>query len=268
MAALVCLGVYAAVVAWNQFRPRPSPAKSVAHVRQSATILAPSTTREASAQAKPAGKRQPVNAPDATTHAPSADETSVAPTATAAPADDIAMPDADQTGAPQPSPVVDAPTASTERQQVSLIAALAARLWERSQPLVRQGVQQAIQNLEQYAKEAAETQEQLAQQNRPANAEPAVPPVDATPDVKTAQATGAVLINPSDSGGVVHYLVDGAAYSLHPGQMHLLDSERAPRVEFHRGGAFGDAVLDLVAGRYVFHVTQRGWTLEATGGQQ
>jgi hypothetical protein len=49
--------------------------------------------------------------------------------------------------------------------------------------------------------------------------------------------------------------------SLAPGQSRQLSGKKAWRIEFHRGGDFGQADLSLARGAYRFAVTRAGWDL-------
>jgi hypothetical protein len=51
--------------------------------------------------------------------------------------------------------------------------------------------------------------------------------------------------------------------------MHELDGGQTLRLEYHRGGNFGDARQSLTPGRYEFQVAADGWKLvEHTGDAQ
>ena len=262
--ALLCLGVYAAVVAWDRFRPRQASATVAASrrpVRKSTADTAkarPTLTPTPKSPAKPAVEG-PAPASDAQLEDPEVNALSTPEKG------GETFPDEGETNTAQGAPVVEPTTPAAEGQSVSMIATVAAELWDRSKQLVQERIEQTVQTLEEQAAEAAKQRELLAQQQSTGTpaVEPAPLPVnDSIPEVKTARSTGVLLSNPAESGGIIHYLVDGAAYSLHPGQMHELDGERAPRVEFHRGGQFGDAVYNLGPGKYVVHVTQGGWNLD------
>ncbi|MFN0017766.1 MAG: hypothetical protein ACKVP0_05860 [Pirellulaceae bacterium] len=72
------------------------------------------------------------------------------------------------------------------------------------------------------------------------------------------------LVNPRETGGEIHYEVDGASYSLLPGQFHQIPQGGEHEIEFHRGDNFGDVRLVLRKGVYVFAVGTIGWQLERT----
>jgi len=82
---------------------------------------------------------------------------------------------------------------------------------------------------------------------------PPVPP--AAPDLQ--------IVNPAETGGTVFYLVNGEVNSLGPGESHNLKNGRQYTIEFHRGGEFGEAELQLQAGTYHFRVDDTGWNLAA-----
>ena len=75
------------------------------------------------------------------------------------------------------------------------------------------------------------------------------------------------LVNPSQSGGEVHYAVDGTIFSLRPGEYHELALGAERQIEFHRGEDFGYTKLALREGVYVFIVGAGGWDLEAGKGE-
>jgi hypothetical protein len=69
------------------------------------------------------------------------------------------------------------------------------------------------------------------------------------------------LANPIANGGDVYYAINKVSFSLSPGEYHSLPQTSACLVEFHRGGDFGNAKLQLQAGDYVFDVGETGWIL-------
>jgi len=71
---------------------------------------------------------------------------------------------------------------------------------------------------------------------------------------------GLSLVNPATTGGAVHYLLNGQERTLRPGQSQQLPAGRW-RIEFHRGGNYGDAAYTLASGSYRFQVTGQGWDL-------
>jgi len=97
---------------------------------------------------------------------------------------------------------------------------------------------------------------------------PEPPKLEAPPEapVRVEEFQPAVLrlVNPSETGGVVYYAVDGESFSLNPGEYHELAPAVESLVEFHRGGEFGYAKLSLTTGDYLFVVGETGWGL-ATG---
>jgi hypothetical protein len=268
MAALLTLGVYAVVVVWGQFRPRPAGATIAAAPRPSENPP-PTVAKNAGKATVPASSEQspPPSAvsPAAASDAQPVEEPAVSAVSTPEPKDTTSIPGEGETAVAEPAPDVEPTTMLPPNESAPLFAGVLAELWDSSKQLVREGVEQTVRTLEEQAAEAAKQQALIAQQQpvTPLTAEPATTPPtsEATPEVKTAQSTRVLLRNPPESGGVIHYLVDGAAFSLHPGQMHELDGERAPRVEFHRGAHFGDVVQSLSPGTYVFQVGQEGWNL-------
>jgi hypothetical protein len=75
-----------------------------------------------------------------------------------------------------------------------------------------------------------------------------------------ANTSGLLLTNPSDSGGLIRYLVNGDEHTLEPGGSQHLHEGRW-LIEFHRGGEFGETAYTLRGGSYRFEVTERGWDL-------
>jgi hypothetical protein len=91
---------------------------------------------------------------------------------------------------------------------------------------------------------------------------PAVNPPDSKlPVDQNAIASDLVLRNPRRNGGMIRFLVDGQEYALSPGQVQELSGNGSWRIEFHRGGEFGEAAHSLVRGAYYFTVTSAGWQL-------
>ena len=124
----------------------------------------------------------------------------------------------------------------------------------------------------------AQAKEALAQIPLP-ELPPAAPdtetsPVEAQPDVGPAVPAPTEksnppllrLVNPSDTGGDVHYAMDGATFSLRPGEYHEFPQGAARQVEFHRGDDFGYAKLELLEGIYEFGVGDAGWNLTPAMG--
>jgi hypothetical protein len=69
-----------------------------------------------------------------------------------------------------------------------------------------------------------------------------------------------VLYPPSD-GSEIHYLVNGEDRVLRPGQSDRLTGRQSWKIQFHRGGEFGDAKYELSAGTYQFTAGPQGWEL-------
>jgi hypothetical protein len=88
---------------------------------------------------------------------------------------------------------------------------------------------------------------------------PGIPPTVDPPAV-VAPLT-ALLINPPETGGAVHFLVDERPYTLQPGQSRQLPDKPSWFVQFHRGDKFGNAEYTITAGNYEFQVTENGWDL-------
>lgn len=75
------------------------------------------------------------------------------------------------------------------------------------------------------------------------------------------------LLNDSDSGGEVWFLVDGQEKSLQPGETLDLSSGRSHLVEFNTGGEHGDVRFSLYQGLYKFKVMPEGWGLFKSSSQ-
>ena len=86
-------------------------------------------------------------------------------------------------------------------------------------------------------------------------------PHEAPAPVEESKSAVLRLVNPSETDGVVYYAVDGESFSLSPGEYHELAPTAECVVEFHRGGDFGYAKLNLTAGDYLFAVGETGWSL-------
>lgn len=90
------------------------------------------------------------------------------------------------------------------------------------------------------------------------------------PAATTTSSPALILINPTRTGGPVHYLVDDVAYSLEPGQSRRIAGQRQYLVRFHRGGQFGEVSYTLASGNFAFQVSSSGWDIsevaEVPGG--
>jgi hypothetical protein len=70
-----------------------------------------------------------------------------------------------------------------------------------------------------------------------------------------------IVINPPTTGGMVHFLLDGAVVSLAPGELARVLAKGSRLVQFHRGDDFGNEELRAESGVFAFAVSDRGWTL-------
>ena len=84
----------------------------------------------------------------------------------------------------------------------------------------------------------------------------------ALPNGPSGPPGNAVLLSPDDTGGVVHYLVNGEAYSLGPGESHNLGPGDSWFIQFHRGADFGNVEYTIAQGVYAFQATESGWDLQ------
>lgn len=69
-----------------------------------------------------------------------------------------------------------------------------------------------------------------------------------------------ILNNPADSGGDIHYLLNGKEFSMPPGYSQTLESDRVWTIEFDRGGERGDVRYTLRPGTFGFVVRNDEWT--------
>jgi hypothetical protein len=69
------------------------------------------------------------------------------------------------------------------------------------------------------------------------------------------------IVNPSDTRVALSYVLNGAVYTIRPGESQNLREDRAWVIEFGRGGSFGQARYGLLPGVYTFALTGRGWEL-------
>jgi hypothetical protein len=86
-------------------------------------------------------------------------------------------------------------------------------------------------------------------------------------DEPNSDLNSLILINPPATGGVVHFVVDGQVLSLAPGELRRLPAGVVRRVQFHRGGKFGDADQRCQSGVFAFSVNEHGWSLGEIDGQ-
>ncbi|MHB0955562.1 MAG: hypothetical protein ACYC0X_04210 [Pirellulaceae bacterium] len=67
--------------------------------------------------------------------------------------------------------------------------------------------------------------------------------------------------NAQENEGPVIFLVDGRVCELQPGEAHEFAAGTSWRVQFHRGGSFGNVERTLAPGNYRFVITHQGWDL-------
>jgi len=91
-----------------------------------------------------------------------------------------------------------------------------------------------------------------------------LPPVSVPPDnvVPPPASDSLIVANPPEIGGPVHFTVNGAVYTLAPGEYVELAGRRQRLVEFHRGDDFGYAAHQLETGLHSFDVCPTGWSLK------
>jgi hypothetical protein len=86
------------------------------------------------------------------------------------------------------------------------------------------------------------------------------PQVTPNPPVPSGAAP-AVVTNPATNSATLNFQVDGAAYSLAPGETRDFDVSVPHVVQFDRGGGAGMARYSLTSGTYTFTPTAQGWEL-------
>ncbi len=67
--------------------------------------------------------------------------------------------------------------------------------------------------------------------------------------------------NVQQNGVPVSFVLDGRVYTLHPGESHQFPVGTSWSIQFHRGGAFGNASEAVTPGEYQFVVGPDGWAL-------
>jgi hypothetical protein len=116
--------------------------------------------------------------------------------------------------------------------------------------------------------EPAETTPVEAAPVEPAPVEPAPTepmPIEPTPAepplLPRNELPSLVIVNPPQSGGPIHFAIDGAVCTLLPGEYHRLPGADRRRIEYHRGDDFDYAQHELAEGVHQFSVSDSGWTL-------
>jgi hypothetical protein len=102
------------------------------------------------------------------------------------------------------------------------------------------------------AKTSAKTRPTIAAAKSPATAPPVV----------AKMPSALTLVNPRQTGGAVHYAVDGEVFSLPAGQYHRLSGSQPRTIEFDRGDDFGYAQQRADSGTLAFEVGPSGWSLK------
>lgn len=87
------------------------------------------------------------------------------------------------------------------------------------------------------------------------------PIASVAPSTRPGLQSSLVIINPPTTGGVVHFLIDGAVISLLPAEYHRLEGARDRRIAFHRGDEWDDCERVIREGVYVFDIGDVGWEL-------
>jgi hypothetical protein len=153
----------------------------------------------------------------------------------------------------------------SRREGLRIAASAVARFARRPRP---SSVGPVAESLPAAAKGAATTEGAATAEGTPSNVQathaagPVItePTARETPQLPQPRHSGLSIYNPSRSGGAVHYLVNGQAHTLRPGESQELPTGRW-LIEFHRGGDYGDATSTLAGGSYRFEITRSGWQL-------
>jgi hypothetical protein len=69
------------------------------------------------------------------------------------------------------------------------------------------------------------------------------------------------LVNPPETSGRVHFVVDGVIHTLVPGERRKFVAICPRKIEFHRGDDFGDLAYTVERGTWQFQVSEKGWEL-------
>jgi hypothetical protein len=114
---------------------------------------------------------------------------------------------------------------------------------------------------------AAPTEDLRSEEQSSEPAAEIAPPADESsasrPEQEVRIAEELVLVNPSDSGGEVRYLLNEYSFMMPPGHSQRLAADRDWQIRFHRGGGFADAELVLRSGVYEFRADEGGWKLQS-----
>ena len=88
--------------------------------------------------------------------------------------------------------------------------------------------------------------------------------LNSLPSYGPSSSPRAKIINPADSGGNVHYTVNGQSFTIRPGEAQDLARAQSWLVQFDRGTGSGDVRYRLTDGVYRFKPTDSGWELYHT----
>ena len=96
-----------------------------------------------------------------------------------------------------------------------------------------------------------------------ANQQPAAnvnPQPAANPNPNPASAP-VKIVNPSSSTNTLNYILNGKPYTIQPGYSQSLAAGETWKIQFNRGGTFGNGGYTLSGGTYTFTPTEKGWEL-------
>lgn len=100
------------------------------------------------------------------------------------------------------------------------------------------------------------------------NKEPTQPSGSADAPPAKADPPALVLANSSESPVPFHFVLDDQVMTLAPGETLRLPVSGPRKLQFHRGGEFGEAERELESGEFEFRVTRQGWRLLSTGSAE
>lgn len=181
----------------------------------------------------------------------------------------------------QPSDVVK-PSPSADRTEVATVPVAIVPPSSQPNPKMdspateptNEGLQEALRSLKPLFAQASGAFVRNPKAETPMNPSAPSPLQSTEPPSNPGQATNTPpekanrgwirLVNPIQTGGTVHYAVDGIQFSLRPGERHEIPQGQAPEIEFHRGDDFGFTKVVLQEGDYVFTVGRTGWNLAPT----
>ena len=101
----------------------------------------------------------------------------------------------------------------------------------------------------------------------PTDKTPVAPVETSGPPTPTERSAELIILNPHETGGAVHFLVDDQFVSLEAGEYRRISTDTSRRVVYHKGDEFENVALSLEAGVFTFSVTAEGWQLDPAGSE-